>query len=86
MLYNNKHNSNDNNYHLCLLPMLSLTPLQPQHAAFLRGKSLISYLSINKQQTDKVNQLVNIVQHLAAKETGVFYGKWWRPKQGLKEK
>ncbi len=39
-----------------------------------------------KQQTDQVSiQLVNIVEHLSAREPGIFLRRWWRPKTELQE-
>ena len=41
---------------------------------------------ISKVQTDSVReQLVNIVEHLAAKEPKISLRTWWRPKTELKE-
>ncbi len=49
-------------------------------------KPVVPYLSSTKWQTDTVsNQLVNIMEHLAAKEPDVSFRSWWRPKQSKKE-
>ncbi len=52
-----------------------------------RKKVLINLLyTLSKQQTDTVsNQLVNTVEHLAAKEPDIFLRSWWRPKLSWKD-
>ncbi len=46
---------------------------------------IVHYLLSTKHQTDTVrDQLVNIVEHLTAKEPDIFLRSWWRPKTELK--
>ena len=48
-------------------------------------KATVHYL-LSRQQTDTVRQhLVNIVEHLAAKELDITLRSWWRPKTELEE-
>ncbi len=45
-------------------------------------KPTVRYLPSIRQQTDKVNDyLTNIAEHLEAKEPGISFKRWWRPKQ-----
>ena len=47
----------------------------------------VHYLLSSKQQTDPArDQLVNIVEHLAAKEPEIYLRSRWRPKSEQKER
>ncbi len=53
----------------------------------LSNKATVCYLVSSKKQTDTVReQLVNLVEHLAAKETDISLRRWWRPNTELKER
>ena len=51
-----------------------------------RNSATVYDLLSSKQQTDPVrDQLVNMVERLAAKDPEVSLRSWWRPKPELKE-
>ncbi len=76
-------------YCYALLSPLSSAFLLPKAGSCFQqtssDKPTVHYLPSTKQQADTVtNQLVNIVEHLAAKEPHISLWDWWRPKPELK--
>ncbi len=63
---------------------------QHSHSVVFRGKAVKSHRTRPAQQqtADRHSreQLVNIVEHLAAKQTDISLRRWWRPKTELKER
>ena len=65
---------------MCLLLWFSLV----QQTDVYRETSVNSYCTLPATDPFR-DQLVNIVEHFAAKEPEVSHRSWWRPKPELKE-
>ncbi len=58
----------------------------PRQAADFSKTSLKHHLHSTGRQTGTVgDELVNIVEHLAAKQPNISFRSWWSPKSELKE-